>query len=50
METKWVVIGVISWLGLIFVGMGLSECYNHECRMTAMRAHMDLSKIKELCK
>ena len=50
METKWIVIGVVSWFACMFIGMGMSEYYNHECRMAAMRAQMDLNKIKELCK
>jgi hypothetical protein len=50
METKWIVIGVVSWFACMFLGMGLSEYYNHECRMAAMQADYSKEAIKELCK
>ena len=50
METKGIVIGVVSWFACMFLGMGFSEYYNHECRMAAMKADYTKESIKELCK
>ena len=50
METKWIVIGFVSWFACMFIGMSVSEYLNHECRMAAVKAQIDLNKIKELCR
>lgn len=50
MEIKWGMIAFAVVFGLMFVGLGLSEYYNHQCRIEAMRADYTKDAIKELCK
>ena len=50
MEVKWFCIFGIFLFGGMFVGMGLSEYHNNQCRLEAIRAGIDAKTVKELCK
>ena len=49
MEMKWIAIMAIGMFGAMFVGLGFSEHNKSQCRIEAIKAGIEASKIKEIC-
>lgn len=50
METKWIVIGIVGWLAVMFGGLAYSEHVNNQCKIAAIERGMSVSDIAALCK
>lgn len=50
MDTKWIVIGIIGWLGVMFGALAYTEYSNNQCKMTAIEKGMSVADITALCK
>ena len=50
METKWVVIGIVGWVAVVFGGLAYSEHANSQCKIAAIERGLATDDIIKLCK
>ena len=50
MESKWIVILIVSWLVIIFGSLAYSDHVNSQCKVAAIAQGMSADNIVKLCK
>lgn len=49
-DMKWVAMFLIAFIGIPLCGMSLSEYQQSQCRIEAIKAHMEPEAIVKVCK
>ena len=49
MEVKWIMIGIAVMFGGMFAGMSVEKYSESKCRIEAIRAGVEASKINQAC-
>jgi hypothetical protein len=50
MEFKWSIIAIMAMVVVMFGGSAIGQYQSGQCRIEAIKAQIDPSKIKEICR
>ncbi len=50
MEFKWNMIAIMAVVAVMFGGLAIEQYQTGQCRIEAIKAQIDPSKIKEICR